>query len=75
MSAALAIFDKSIRVPADAHTLAGFRRWALSDVFPDRGRIAFLDGEIDIDMSPEEIRSHSDPKTELTYRLIDVIKA
>jgi Uma2 family endonuclease len=65
----------SIHIPADAYTLAGFRRWAISDEFPERGRISFLDGEIEIDMSPEEIRAHSDPKTELTHKLLNIVKA
>lgn len=73
MSAALAIFDKSIRVPADAHTLEGFRRWAISEDFPERGRVSFLDGEIDLDLSSEEIRSYIDPKTELSIVLGSLI--
>jgi Uma2 family endonuclease len=63
----------SISIPADAHTLAGFRRWAMSDEFPERGRISFLNGEIDFDMSPEEIRSHIDPKTQLSIVLGSLI--
>src|SRR5207244_320198 len=49
-----------------AYTLAGFRDWAHSDAFPMHGRIAFLDREIFIDMSPEKIETHNKVKTEVT---------
>jgi Uma2 family endonuclease len=53
-------------VPAEAHALAGFRAWAVSEEFPQRGRICFLNGEIFIDMSPEELETHSGVKLEVT---------
>jgi len=53
-----------IVVPAAALTLAGFRKWAKSRVFPTRGQISFLDGDIYIDMSPEELENHSKVKAE-----------
>ena len=46
--------DPAIRIPARAATLAGFRAWALSDEFPERGRFSFINGELFVDMSPEE---------------------
>jgi Uma2 family endonuclease len=64
----------SISIPADAHTLEGFCRWVTSEDFPERGRVSFLNGEIDLDVSPEEIRSHIEPKTELTFRLLNIIR-
>lgn len=55
---ATVIFDDRVRVPADVSDLASFRRWAQSDEFPDTGHVAFLAGEVLVDMSPEEIGSH-----------------
>ena len=55
--------DIVLRIPPDAHTLAGFRKWALSDDCPEKLRLTFLNGEITIDMSKEEIRTHASVKT------------
>src|SRR5262245_25886383 len=55
----------AIHIPRDAYTLDGFRRWAMSDEFPKRGRISFIDGEVIIDMSPEELSTHNYLKFEV----------
>lgn len=59
-------------IPADAHTLDGFRRWSLSERFPDQGDITFLSGEVWVDMSPERIEPHNDVKTELNRVLANL---
>lgn len=56
----------TLSVPASAHHMDGFREWATSDDFPERVRVTFLDGEIVLDMSNEEINSHVAVKTEIT---------
>jgi Uma2 family endonuclease len=66
--------DRQIVVPPSAHTLAGFRAWATSPDFPDRGRISFIDHEIIIDMSPEEIETHNKVKTEVGFVLANLNK-
>lgn len=66
-----------VRIPASAATLDGFRAWATSDDFPQRGRISFFEQEILVDMSPEEMETHSKVKLEITtvlYRLIQKLK-
>jgi Uma2 family endonuclease len=63
-----------IIVPPSAHTLAGFRAWAVSDDFPERGRISFIGREIFIDMSPEELSTHSLIKVEIGYALVKLNK-
>src|SRR5688572_3938173 len=68
----------TIAVPPSAQTLAGFRALAVSDDFPERGRISFLDGEVFVDMSPEEIHAHGQVKLEITsaiFRLVKKLKA
>lgn len=63
MSMTITTFDETaFDIPSGVDTLNGFRRWAYSRRFPERGRISFLDGKLEIDMSPEEIDSHSTPK-------------
>jgi hypothetical protein len=57
--------DDMLQIPATAHDLAGFREWACSDGFPERGRIDFLAGELEVDMSPEELDTHGSVKTEI----------
>lgn len=58
--------ETPIRIPPSAATLEGFREWATSDAFPERGRISFLDGEVVIDMAAEAYGKHNAPKTEIT---------
>ncbi len=50
---------KEVRIPPSAYTLSGFRTWAHSADFPARGHISFIDQELFIDMSPEEINTHA----------------
>jgi len=58
--------DTLIRVPSSAWTLAGFRSWAVSEDFPSRGQISYVQGELLIDMSAEEIESHNKVKSEVS---------
>jgi Uma2 family endonuclease len=64
----------AIRTPPTAFTWHGFREWACSDSFPERGNIAFLGGELYIDMSPERLSSHGALKTELARVLSGLVR-
>ncbi len=64
--AASVVFEEQLEIPLNLQTLEDFRQWALSDSFPDRGRIDFIAGRIEVDMSPEEIYCHGTLKTELS---------
>ena len=46
-------------IPAGIETFEDFRRWSLSDEFPQRGRIDFINGHIEVDMAPDRINTHS----------------
>jgi Uma2 family endonuclease len=64
----------TVDMPSSAFSQAGFRAWAVSDDFPERGRISYLDGELFIDMSPEELYAHGQVKLKVTSaldRLVD----
>jgi Uma2 family endonuclease len=63
-----------LSVPAAAYTLTGFRAWAMSEAFPEVGRISYLGGELYIDMSPEELESHTRVKGEVTAALITLAR-
>jgi Uma2 family endonuclease len=54
-----------LHIPKEAHTLAGFRHWALSDELPEKLRVMFLHGEVYLDMGKEEIQYHALLKTEV----------
>jgi Uma2 family endonuclease len=59
MAHALALaLDDSLRIPAAAYDLQGFREWVHSTDFPETGRIDYLDGELEAEMSPEDLHTH-----------------
>ena len=61
--------DVQVSVPDSAYSLAGFRRWAASDDFPEHGRFMLFDGEVFVDMPPERIGTHNQVKAEITFTL------
>lgn len=64
-----------VTIPSCVHTLAGFREWAVSERFPDRGHISFIQGEILIDMSPEKVESHNQVKAEIDGVIGPLVKS
>jgi Uma2 family endonuclease len=63
------IFEEDLRVPEDAFTFEGFQRWVESEEFPETGRIDYLGGDIEVDMSPEDLFTHGAVKTAITSKL------
>jgi Uma2 family endonuclease len=61
-----------LRIPPQAHTQAEFRRWALSDEVPEKLPLAFINGEVFIDMSKEEIQTHALVKTVVGGRFFQI---
>lgn len=70
----LILAGREVIVPASAHTLDGFRAWAKSSDFPECGRFSFIDQEIIVDMSPEELEKHNKVKGEIGYGVIHLNK-
>ncbi|MCZ6792129.1 MAG: Uma2 family endonuclease [Planctomycetota bacterium] len=68
------VFEDQFEMPLDLRTLEDFRRWALSDDFPQRGRIDFVGDRIEVDMSPEDLFTHGTLKTEILGVLHQHIK-
>jgi Uma2 family endonuclease len=66
---AVVLEDHGLRIPASALTLDGFRAWAKSDDFPERGRISFIYPEVFVDLSPEELQTHGQVKLAITLAL------
>jgi Uma2 family endonuclease len=68
------VFEDQLRIPLPLDSLAEFRLWAHSDDFPERGRIDFIAGQIEVDMSPEDLFAHGTLKTEIASTLYEFIK-
>jgi Uma2 family endonuclease len=63
------LIEENLRIPDDAFTYEGFRRWTESARFPATGRIDYLQGDVEIDMSPEDLYTHSAVKTAIALQL------
>lgn len=59
------VLDEQTEIPLSMETLEDFRSWARSQAFPERGRIDFIGGRIEVDMSPEDLFTHGSVKTEI----------
>ena len=65
----------TLRVPASAWSLPGFRTWVTSLDLPAAARATFVDGEVLVDLSPESIESHNKVKGALTAGVIEIVQA
>lgn len=61
-------------MPASAWHHAGFRVWVKSDELPDDVRVAFVEGEVFVEMSPDSIESHNKVKTAVTATLERIVQ-
>jgi len=69
------IFEGGVRVPAAAHALISFREWVHSDRFPERGRVDFLDGDVELEMSPEDLYTHGAVKAAIAAELHSLVSS
>jgi Uma2 family endonuclease len=74
MTTTLVVEKDSVSVPAWVHDLDSFRRWVRSKEFPDSGRICYLDGEVWVDMSKEQVFTHNQVKSEYNIVVGSLIK-
>ncbi len=63
-----AVYD-AFEVPPAAVVLEGFREWSRSADFPETGRIDYLAGEVEVEMSPEDLYTHGTVKTAIVAEL------
>src|SRR5215471_18025894 len=70
---AVVLLETNVRIPAKVHDFDAFRRWSHSRKFPERGRIDYLQGDIEVDLSPEELDRHGIFKVGLGVRLHELI--
>jgi hypothetical protein len=67
--------EEDVRIPADLTDVQAFRRWAVSDDFPPRGRFAFLRDVLWVDLCMEQIFSHNQVKEEMGRILGGLVKS
>ena len=67
---ATVLLDQQIEIPTILN-LAEFRQWALSEEFPQQGRIDYVTGRIEVDMSPEDLFTHGTLKSEISGEIKD----
>jgi Uma2 family endonuclease len=67
------LFEEDLFIPAGVSELDSFRRWTWEESFPERGRIDFVGGTVEVDLSPEDLYTHGAVKTMLTARLFPLI--
>jgi Uma2 family endonuclease len=63
------------QVPLSAYTPAGFREWAFSASYPQRGRATLVNGNILIDMNSERFNTHNFVKLEVTSVIYSLVKS
>ena len=61
-------------IPDGITDLESFRRWARSDEFPEKGRFAFLNGYVWMEVTMEMAFSHNQVKTEFCAKLATLVK-
>jgi Uma2 family endonuclease len=62
----------TLPIPQSARTHSGFRAWVKSPAFPEKLRAAFIEGEIYLDMSNEELQTHVHVKDETARVLMNL---
>jgi Uma2 family endonuclease len=67
------VAEESLVLPAGVSDFDRFRRWTWEPSFPERGRIDYLAGTIEVDLSPEDLYAHGVVKTALTARLYPLL--
>jgi Uma2 family endonuclease len=51
-------YEENFQIPQDALSFQGFRGWAESEEFPETGRIDYVAGHVEADLSPEDLHTH-----------------
>jgi Uma2 family endonuclease len=74
MMPVIVIEPDGIEIPAGITSLERFREWARSESFPERGRIDWIAGRLEVDMSPEDLFTHGTPKSAIAARLVMILQ-
>jgi hypothetical protein len=71
----LVVDREELSIPTWVTDIDAFRRWLDTDVVPEHARMWFLNGEVWVDMSKEQLYTHADVKAEITSVLRNLAKA
>ncbi len=74
MGTTIVLLPAGVRIPGDIVALETFRRWTRSDSFPREGRIDWVGGEMEVDLSPERANSHGGPKGEVAHLFTSLVQ-
>jgi Uma2 family endonuclease len=67
------VIEDKVCLPPWVDDLATFRRWTASDEFPTQGSFAFLNSDIWVDLSMEELITHNQVKAEFTFLTMSIL--
>lgn len=65
---------EEVEVPRWVVDLASFRRWTDEEDFPETGHVSYLQGDVWIDMSKEQLFTHNQVKSEINRVLGSLVK-
>jgi Uma2 family endonuclease len=69
------VFQEEVRIPFSVGDIESFREWTKSDDFPSRGRYSYLNGDLWVDLMPEQLFTHDGVKVEFTRVLHSILKS
>lgn len=68
------VIEGRARIPDGIADLESFRRWTQSDEFPEEGRFSYLDGQLWVDWSMEELFTHNQVKAAITFAIMALMQ-
>lgn len=68
------VIEGRARIPDGIADLESFRRWTQSTEFPDEGRFSYLDGQLWVDWSMEDLFSHNQVKAAVTFSIMALLR-
>lgn len=69
------IVEDRVRIPGWVDSLESFRRWARSGAMPEHGWISYLNGELWVDLTMEQLFSHNQVKSAFVAVLWNLVDA
>jgi len=65
----IALQPDGVEIPGGLKDLRRFLGWVHSAAFPERGRVDWIAGRLEVDLSPEDLNTHGSPKSAIVGRL------
>jgi len=55
------VFDEQLEIPLGIRTLRDFRKWMRTPKFPETGRVDYISGDVEVNVSRRDFFSHGGP--------------